>query len=370
MLRLDQLQTPNTKEFRVLEQNWHGCSAILINPCVKNPSWTETNKWFRSSIWDTKTQRALSLGFPKFFNYNENNTQSADISKYTLVEKKDGSLCIVDWINDTLSVRPRGSFDTAKHINQEEQTQLFLKYDLANLAKKYAEYSILFELVSPVVPIIVKYKVAELFLIGMIHKTSGLLVLQSQLDQIAQEAGVLRPKVWDTQGKSKTEIIETITNLQEQEGFCAYDVSGQSIIKLKCKWYLSLHSFKSHCTYTEIVNWFCTQWELHPENTEEATLEYIRGKLDWECAEIARPMITKVKEHFQPIRLNLESAEKLVEEFKHVEAKEFAKILDYNKHLKSFAFTLFHGKKVTSEQIKRILQKSLNNELHVRPEIL
>lgn len=368
MLLLNELQKPDTNEFRLIEQEWHNTPTVLINPCVKNPTWEPSNKWFRSSIWDTTTNKALSLGFPKFFNINENNSHLENISERILVEKKDGSLCIVDYINGQLSSRPRGSFHSSAHINLQEQKELLTKYKIEELAKEYREHSILFEIVSPSVPIIVKYTEPELYLVGMIHKESGLLKTQPELDTLGKARGIPRPKTWDTQGLTAKEIIETIRGLTEQEGYCAYDQTGQQIIKIKAQWYLSLHSFKSHCTHNEIVNWFIEQWELKAEDPGQATLDYIGNKLDWECVEVARPMVEQVSKLFQPIAHNLKTAKQLTEESKRTSAKDFAQMLTHTPHLRAFAFTFFNGKEPKTSQIKKLLlEKVKENNLLCPP---
>lgn len=359
MLKLNELQTPSKDEFRVIEKEWLGKQAVLINPCVKNPKWVIDNKWFRSSIWDKVSNNALSLGFPKFFNIHEQNSHIADIENFTLVEKKDGSLCIVDIIDNQMNSRPRGSYDSSAHINLPEQIELLTKYKVAELAKKYREYSILFEIVSPSVPIIVKYKSPELYLIGMIHKPTGILTSQAKLDELGENWSIPRPKTWNTIGLDKKEIIETIRDLEHQEGYCAYDASGQHIIKLKSKWYISLHSFKSHCTYSEVVNWFVEQWEKNPENPGSRTLEYIRDTLDWECVEIAKPMVEKVNELFKPISHNLFHARKLATEAKNTSAKDFAHLIQYTPHLRTFAFSFYNNKDIKTEQIRKLLYNEI-----------
>lgn len=363
MLTLNGLQTPNTAEFRVIEKEWHNTPVVLINPCVKNPTWEPKNKWFRSSIWDTTTNKALSLGFPKFFNIHENNSKINDISKFTLVEKKDGSLCIVDHIHGQTNSRPRGSFDSSAHVNQQEQEDLLAKYKVEALAKEYPEHSILFEILSPSVQIIIKHKEPSLFLVGMIEKASGRLTTQSQLDELGKAWGIPRPKTWDTQGLTTLQVFDTIKNLEDQEGYCAYDPTGQQIIKLKSRWYLALHAFKSHCTYSELINWFITQWELKVKDPGHATLEYIAEKLNWECVEIARPMIEQINELFAPIAHKLATAKKLAEESKNNSAKEFAELVAQTPHIRSFAFDYFNGKEPKTKQVKNLLQKAVKEKI-------
>ena len=65
------LSTINTEHFRITEKCVNNKSVFLVQPQRVGVKFTQSNKIFRSSVWD-KTGRLVSASWPKFTNWGEN----------------------------------------------------------------------------------------------------------------------------------------------------------------------------------------------------------------------------------------------------------------------------------------------------------
>ena len=112
------IQLPSEESgFQLHPHTFCGVQSILVTPKI-NAIWTSDNLYNRSLIADLQGN-VLSCGWPKFFNSEEkphlypNPEHHKD---WVIQEKLDGSLVIVDFVNNTFSMRTRG---TVSHVVQE-----------------------------------------------------------------------------------------------------------------------------------------------------------------------------------------------------------------------------------------------------------
>ena len=93
-------------EFLIKEGQINGLNCKLITPNHIGTKFTAKNSIFRSSVGDFEGN-LISAGFKKFTNLFENpdNFPFYEGGEQIFIEKIDGSLAILDWINNSLSIR-------------------------------------------------------------------------------------------------------------------------------------------------------------------------------------------------------------------------------------------------------------------------
>lgn len=223
-----------------------GRSVYFVHP---NPAgvieWNQSNAHLRSSVWD-KNGSVVSAGFKKFFELGENEKfagSPADMNNVFAYEKVDGTLLIVSQYGRHCFIRTRGRLD-AETIDKKE-IDFFKRKILRQLNDYYGGdtwgISFLFEWISPKHRQVVNYGSGETFfvLVGIVHHEHYTLLPQKDVDATAANMGFNRP-----QRISATTLSELKTfaeNWKDREGVVIYSNNGQTIHKLKSKWYKAFH---------------------------------------------------------------------------------------------------------------------------------
>lgn len=243
------------------KDTWEDYSIAFHNIIVKKSKlldWVQPDK-------DTTTQeedRAViaSRGFPKFFNWFEKeqvtkfvlddpsyNDVTDLVNKGIWVEKIDGTCLLVNAIDGKLNFRTRKSFSVEEKLKDENpqqvaelvklQEQNKALFDLQNNPYLH-DHTIACEWVTPYNRILIDYgNNPKLYLIGIINNSTGELLPQTTLDELADQYGVLRPQTFPT----PTSVEETKAFLEQKdiEGAVVY-LSSQKLIKVKTTEYLSM----------------------------------------------------------------------------------------------------------------------------------
>lgn len=337
-----------------------GIPATLIAPNHMGAKFTQTNRIFRSSIWD-KNGYLISAGMKKFCNWGENPDnfpipKSLDGCK--IVDKIDGSLTCIDYVNNQLSMRTRGTFSYTSLENSKDFEYCLSKYpNIENFLINNSNYTLLFEITTPNLKIVLDYSnEPDFWLIGAINKHDYSLVSQSNLDILSFEIGVKRPKYY--QFNTIDTLLETIKNIKNAEGCCVYSPDSDQIWKIKGTEYLKLHFFKSNVTLPNTVDLFL---EFNYPNIEEFTNK-IKEQFDWECCQMVVPFIHEICNTYDKIKILIEQIRTFVEPLKQLPRKDAAlTILKEYDSLKytSYAFSLLNNKELDKKQIEKLIYQLL-----------
>jgi hypothetical protein len=355
------LQSIDRSQFLVQERLVNGETMVLVNPQHVGVKWTPENLHYRSSLW-TLEGELVSASFKKFFNWGEQPNLAPipnSLAGHSLIEKLDGSTLIVSRYKGNLIIRTRGTADATGLENGHEIALLRKCYPYAfnHVDVNCENYSVIFEWLSPTNKIVIDYGAEpEIRLIGQISHRNYALTSQKELDVIAEEMGVKRPKRFSFD--TVEEMIGSVEKLQGQEGLCCYSPDGQNIRKVKSAWYLALHRFKENATL---------------DNTVDLFFEYgcpnflgFQGKLvqtfDYECWNMVQGFASCVVDAYEQATRIASGMVRFVEPLKSVSRKEAAqKILaSYGQtNRASFCFQILDGKTLDIDAQKKLLWQCL-----------
>src|SRR6185369_1034556 len=117
-------------QFMLHEHIVNGEMVTLIQPQHIGCKWDQSNKHFRSSVWNSYGE-LVSAGFPKFTNWGEKPEQfpvPTSLRGCTVTEKLDGSLLIVSKYKGQFILRTRGTVDASTLDNGAELELFRSKY--------------------------------------------------------------------------------------------------------------------------------------------------------------------------------------------------------------------------------------------------
>lgn len=248
----------NLEDFTQKEGIFCGIESVLITPKHIGAKFTQKNKIFRSSIW-SKDGNLLSAGFPKFVNLGENPENfpvPKNLNNTKIVNKEDGSLLIVDFVNEKLSMRTRGTFSYETMENKEDFEYILDKYPSIKDLARCNDCSFLFELTTPNLKVVLNYPEVDAFLVGIVEKINYKLLSQKELDECARNNGLKRPVYYEF--KELDDLCVWVKNAKNIEGACLYSKNDQEIHKIKSDDYLVKHRLKDElCNPERVLDvWF------------------------------------------------------------------------------------------------------------------
>jgi hypothetical protein len=337
-----------------------GQRCYLVTPkLATNPDlWNADTLIYRSSIW-TKGGELVSGSFPKFFNLNEasdvvRDPIDSDFSDMKIVEKMDGSTLICSKVQGQLIHRTRGTFNAEILPNGSEISILKKKYPLAfdNFWLDHG-VSLLFEWTTPSNKIIIDYgSEPELSLIGAISHSDYSLYLQKDLDYIAKQINVPRPKVYLF--SNMNELVNSVQAFKGAEGVVVYFDNDQKLKKIKGLEYLKLHRFKSNATLKNITEMFFE----HEFNSAEEYRKYIKETFDYECFMMVEAYIFKVWTYYIKAQDIISDLVFETIPLRELSRKDAAmRILANHKDdgLSGYCFELLDGKKIQVDKVKKLV---------------
>lgn len=329
--------------------------AWLIYPSEVGLKWTQENKIFRSSIWSLDGE-LLSAGFPKFTNLGENPENfpipiSLDNSK--IISKEDGTLMIVDFYNNQLNLRTRGTVSYKTLDNFRDFDFVLNKYpEIRKLAKDVQEKTWLFELVTPNQKIVLNYgSEPDCFLIGAINKEDYSMTNQRVLDGFADLRFLKRPAYYSFSDLDL--LISFFKDAVKIEGCCIYSNKDQDIHKLKTDYYLRLHRLKSSFrSFKFILEWYvyagCPAFDL--------AHNIISNTIDFEIAEDIKSDLLKLSSAAQEMNLLINKLNLFINSIRELDRKSQAILIIENyKSFSGVAFTLLDNKEINDKQKIKIL---------------
>lgn len=270
-MRID-LSKIDAEQFMVHPHVVDGQTLFLVQPQHIGAKFTQANKHFRSSVWDSDGN-PVSLGFYKFVNWGENPDNfpvPTSLKDTNVVEKIDGSLLIVSRWNGKWMLRTRGTVDATKMDNGYE-LELFRQKYLPQLeafptpvpipGNESTELSYLFEWVSPLQRIILNYGDSpEWYFVGCVRHIDYGLMSQKWLNEFAIDKGFIRPPCYTF--PSIEDLIAKVEAWKGKEGVVIYSDHDQMLHKTKGFWYLSLHRMKEAlASFDKVIDVWSEQGE-------------------------------------------------------------------------------------------------------------
>lgn len=204
--------------------------------------WDNINKHCRGMIVNSKGE-VIEHPFTKFWTFKQylskelillSEGQIFKIPKcdYRILEKVDGSMCTLYWINDKPYLATQRSFTNIKA--RVATKMLYEKYS-HTFSKFNRNYTYIFEAVYPETKVLIDYgETRDLFLIGIVNKETGELMP-------FEDIGFPPCKDYTQQYGHLKDFNELISlDLPNQEGFVIHFANGQ-LLKLKFPWYQKAH---------------------------------------------------------------------------------------------------------------------------------
>lgn len=367
------LSTIDHEQFMVHPHIVYGETMWLIQPAFIGCKWRQSNKHFRSSIWNVDGE-LVSAGFPKFTNWGENPDNfpvPETLRNVVVTEKMDGSLLIVSKYKGNVIIRTRGTIDASGMENGHELLHSsFTENILYKLNREYLndtwEFSFLFEWTSPVNRIVIRYGDLPTFtLVGVINHTDYTLWNQEELNDLAEFLKFQRPDQFDFSDIS--ELLEKVDLWEGKEGVVVYSKNGQALHKIKSAWYLVRHRLKEEFgNFEKILDFYisegCPSFSVFQTRISEVT--------DWETAGEIIGDISNCVEYQKEVKLITDAMNRFVNEKliplgdpkdKKIRGQMAQLVLkaygDTNRA--SFVFKLLDGKQLDADDLKKLFYQVL-----------
>lgn len=335
-----------------------GISAMLIQPQFIGTKFSQKNKIFRSSIWDLDGN-LISASFPKFVNFGENpeNFPIPDnLNNSNIMLKVDGSCAIWDYVNDILSIRTRGTFTYQDLDNSYDFEYVREKYPaLVGFLIRHPEYSVLTEIVTPNLKVVLNYPEVDIYLIGIVNKNDYSLLTQSELDEISLELGIKRPDRFSY--RNIDELLQGVVAWVGQEGIVLYTDKDQHLLKIKSDWYKKLHAAKENFRSIEHV---LDAWLVLGKLNYTEFIAKLAETYDFETAMFCQGFASKIseaKKEVDRLLLHMQSfVDNLKVKFNSRKDQALAIIKSYGDTNRSaFCFKLLDGKELDREDYKKLM---------------
>lgn len=204
--------------------------------------WNEMTKHCRGMILDGMG-KVVEHPFMKFWTFkqylskdtillNDNQIMKLPHGKFKIMEKIDGTMCTLYWINNQPYLATQRSFTNPKAVEAtkilyDKYKHVFQRFD--------RNYTYIFEAVYPESNVLIDYgSTRDLFLIGKVNKKTG-----KPCD--IEDIGFPMAKDYTKEYGHVIDFNELISlNLPNHEGFVIYLANG-NMIKLKFPWYQEAH---------------------------------------------------------------------------------------------------------------------------------
>jgi RNA ligase len=351
----------NREQFIFKEGEFCSIPAILVGPAHIGCKWTQQNKHLRSSIWSLDGE-LLSAGFKKFVNLGENPENfpvPQNLENTDLIDKIDGSCCIVDSYKFQVSMRTRGTFSYITQKNFADFELCLEKYpNIQRLARQHPIISWIYEIVTPNNQIILRYPEVDMILIGAITKTDYRLLSQQALDEIANTHNFKRPKRYNF--TSLNSLCDYVKDAKGIEGCCLYSNNGQEIHKLKSQEYLFKHRLKDELRNPERV---LDLWLNTGKLGFIEFVDYITNNFDCEIYESVKEEVIKITTaaiKVQNVLFLAKSFINVIREYPTRKEQALAITESYkHQNMCGIMFNLLDNKEITDNMYKQLMQQNM-----------
>lgn len=358
------LNAIDQSQFMVHPHVVDGEVLYLVQPQYIGVKWTQENKVFRSSVWNSDGE-LVSAGFPKFTNWGENPENfpvPTSLNNTTIVEKIDGSLLVVSRYKGKYILRTRGTVDATKLDNGHE-VELFREKFFKGLTHDTPDtwgVSLLFEWVSPQNRIILNYgDHPEWYFVGRVDHIDYSLCKQDGLDMWAKNHGFKRPTTYTF--PSVESLMSDVEKWKGKEGVVVYSDNDQTLHKVKGFWYLSLHRMKEAlASFEKVVDVWFEQGQPSYTDFEK----FITEQFDYELWQQIRGESSRICDAFKEVEKIVLGMNVFVQNvlipLPSRKDQALKVISSYgNTNRASFVFKLLDGKPLSTEDMKKLLWQVL-----------
>lgn len=363
-MNLYKLGIPSDEDFAIKDIG----NNILIYRKSPSVKWDNTNKFFRSSLWDKSSGNLISAGFRAFLNYGE----QPEFEPLNLEEdlefrlKLDGSSLIVSKYKGENIIRTRGTIDAEESMeNGDEIPVLREKYPQAfdNEWINSENCTFIYEWYSPRNIICLREaQETEIWLLAVIKHNDYRYIDQKTTDNIAKEIGVKRPEVF--RFDSFIEMEKVVKKFEGKEGVVIYSQDSNTLKKVKGSKYLTIHKLKSQLnTKNSII-------ELYVEYgmpTYEDFYSKIETDFDFELAKQLIPEISMVVNAGEEVKTIIKNMNIFIKDIRNLKnRKEQALAINYSYGRKEnnfcgILFSILDKKPINDNQIIKLFLSVIEN---------
>lgn len=357
-------------QFMVSSHEFDGELIYLIQSQHIGIKWTQKNKIFRSSVWNSDGE-LISAGFPKFTNWGENPEQfpvPTSLKDTVITEKIDGSLLVASKYKGKFIIRTRGTIDASKLDNGFEieifKDRFIDRIDKFMMWESTWNKSFLFEWVSPNQKIILNYgDEPDWYLVGVVVHHDYSLWTQQEVDGLARfKISAKRPPVYTF--PTVEELMSNVEKFKGKEGVVVYSNHDETLHKVKGLWYLALHRMKeSLSSIDKVIDvWF---EQKCPDYLDFQ--DFIVKNFDWELWQQIQGEASKICGAWKEVEKILDSMVKIAKELSNPQSlyktrKDQALYIQSHwgkTNRASMLFKLLDGKLLTVDDHKKLLYQCL-----------
>ncbi len=351
---------PNQEQFSYRECSFAGDLCWLINPKKTDDDiWTPNNLGFRSVVVRQSDGFVINRGQNKFFNVGQSSDLYPDPSLFddlVYSEKLDGSLLCVSKYKNIHIVRTRGSTDVDVHESGPESKSLINEVVGLWSHDLISTHSFLFENTTPSNRIILKYEKPAITLLDIIKNQSGEYLNQKEVDEIALQLQLARPKVFKFD--SIADVLENCKTLKDLEGYVINYNNGQNKLKAKGLFYLKMHRAKSLVGSTRALFEIWIEYGC-PDYLE--FYEKLGSNLDFEISEMSKDEAKIICAAKIKATRKIEEVKEFVSLLQNKSRAEQAKeIINKDRDNSGLYFAALDKKIDSAEQLAKLCKKYLN----------
>jgi hypothetical protein len=341
----------------------------LITPKDGGVEWDETNYLYRSVIIEKKSERIVSMGFPKFFNYGEmpelhswNNDWGVRGSF-----KYDGSLIICSILpNGDFICRTRGTVDVSQLPSGNEIKNLVNVHNVESCLRDYIQMvghsvSFLFEYISPNHVIVLReFQEPTLVFLASVRHLDGYIVNSNNLLDESCNMGLTVPDIYTW--KAISNCIEDVKSWKGKEGIVIYSPDGQILKKIKSDHYRKLHSLMFGMkNFSNVLDVFMN----NPTTKYSEFFSYIENTIDHEVALNCVDHIRDLTIAYSKFCEKLDKLKNFISTFpREYSRKEFSQDINFNyKDWRvSVAFSILDNKDIPDRIVRKAIQYEHENK--------
>lgn len=312
--------------------------------CQFDKKWDDVTMHCRGLIINTATGEVLARPFKKFFNLDEHFHMGFQLPNEEphVLEKMDGSLGILYYLNDTPMIATRGSFVS-------EQAQWATDYFNQHFAhdeefKKEAQgKTYLFEIIYPANRIVVDYDFSGLVLLAIMHIDEPI--------EYVPEAHHLFPVV-------KHYPYEPLSKLKKHtkenaEGYVLHYASNHVRVKIKFEEYVRLHKIVTGLSERGI-------WEMLVEHGINLQTRDVLKNIPDEFHKWMDGVIAQLRKDYNAIDMDARGVIREIEKKGLVERKDQAIYINDKCSYPGVAFAMLDNKDYKSAIFKLIRPSAPN----------
>lgn len=249
------------EEFGIVVKEYSDLVVLNYNQ-IDSPRFHYIADECRGLILEKGTWDIVARSFKRFYNLGEGHDKGAgsirltnfdddthqvipfDLSRASIVEKRDGSLITAYWYNNKWNFSTRGMAHAEGETNYGLSFAELIKsatnyrdvLNLLNSFYKAEKNSWVFELTSPANRVVTPYNETELTLLASVHKETGIEISPRKLAEIATNNNIPSPYFVETDSwEDLVKLVEDLPSMEEGMVLVVDDDCLNSPIRIKVK---------------------------------------------------------------------------------------------------------------------------------------